>query len=76
MRMKFKKGITPEAIAETFVRFVYENNIEIGAVNMYIQTLDGEVDGEYFVCTPGEVSKNNYSEYAANIRRSKLKAVR
>lgn len=79
MRLKFEKGMTPEAIAEIFVNFIYENNLLIGSVNMYIQTYDDQSKaqntGDYFVCKPGDKTKQNYSNYAADLRRSKFKAV-
>lgn len=79
MRLKFEKGMTPEAIAETFVNFIYENNLLIGSVNMYIQTYNEQAKaqntGDYFVCTPGDTTKKDYADYAADLRRSKFKAV-
>ncbi|MFA5322140.1 MAG: hypothetical protein WC373_05645 [Smithella sp.] len=82
MRIKFEKGITPERMAETLVRHIYENNIVIGAVNVYVQTYDNDMKPEkfnhnekYLSCSPSEKAKNEYDEYAARIRRGKFKAV-
>ena len=79
MRLKFEKGITPERIAEGLVDFIYENNIHIGAVNMYIQTFNDEMKAEntreYTIFSPEKKAKEEYTEYVANLRRSKFKAV-
>jgi hypothetical protein len=79
MRIKFEKGMTPEAIAETFVDFIYKNNLLIGSVNMYVQTYDDHVKAQktedYFVCSPGDKTKKDYTDYAADLRRRKFKAV-
>lgn len=83
MRMKFEKGMTPESIGKVFANFIRDNNIIIGAVNMYFQTYDeemkaekfGKFEGEYFVCKPSEQSKVDYEQDVANIRRKRMKAV-
>ena len=82
MRIKFEKGMTPEAIGRAFVEFAKENNIVIGAVNMYVQTYDDEMsaekfkkDEEIFICSPSETTKQRYSEDMATIRRKRMKAV-
>lgn len=80
MRIKFKKGMTPERIAEAFARFIRENDIVVGSVNIYIQTLDENTgkycnDEECLICCPGEESKREYTEYMASARRRKFKEV-
>lgn len=79
MRIKFEKGITPERMAEAFVNYIYENNLHIGAVNMYIQTFNDQMKAEnsreYLVFSPESQAKEEYIKYAANLRRSKFKAV-
>jgi len=84
VRIKFEKGITPERIADAFVNFIYENNIVIGSVNMYVQTYDKDMkpekfnkngDGSYLICKPSDVAKKEYTEYVANICRQNFKAV-
>lgn len=81
MRIKFEKGIIPERMAETLVSLIRENNLIIGTVNVYITTLDenGKVikddDGEYTCFSPGELSKKQYVEDVASIRRGRLKVV-
>ena len=84
MRIKFEKGMTPERMADTLIKYIYEHDIVIGAVNMYIQTYDEEMKPEkyckgneesYLSCTPTETAKQEYNEYVAAIRRGKFKAV-
>jgi len=81
MRIKFEKGLTPERIADNFVEYIYENNLIIGAVNMYIQTYDDEMiaekfdNKEYISCSPTEKAKEEYLNYAARVRRGKFKTV-
>lgn len=81
MRIKFEKGMTPERIAAEFVRFVRKNGLVIGAVNVYIQTYDEKMKaekhdkGNYFLCTPPEKYKTEYSEDVARIRRKRMKAI-
>ena len=38
MRIKFEKGMTPERIADAFVKYIYDNNIVIGAVNIGVNS--------------------------------------
>ena len=83
MRIKFEKGLTPERIADAFVKYIYDNNIVIGSVKMYIQTYDNEMkavkfgsyEDEYMCCSPSEKAKKEYEEYSAAIRRGNFKAV-
>lgn len=83
MRIKFEKGMTPERVAEAFVKFVRENDLVIGAVNIYVQTYDEQMKpekfnsgkDEYYVCKPNEKIIDEYAEDIAHIRRGRLKAV-
>lgn len=82
MRIKFEKGFTPERMVESLVNFLYENNIPISAVNIYIQTFDDEMkpakfdkNEEYFVCKPSDAAKAEYDNYIAEMRRSRMKVV-
>lgn len=84
MRIKFEKGMTPERIADALVKYIYDNNIVIGAVNMYIQTYDEEMkpekyndtkDGSCLNCSPSARAKQEYDNYVAEIRRGNFKAV-
>lgn len=83
MRIKFEKGMTPERIAEAFIKFVRENDLVIGAVNIYIQTYDEKMKPErynenqegYYVCRPSERLKDEYTEEIARVRRNRLKVV-
>jgi hypothetical protein len=83
MRIKFEKGMTPERVAEAFVKYVRENKLVIGSVNIYVQTYDEQMNPEkfnrrddYIVCKPvSEKVISEYSEDVAQIRRSRLKAV-
>lgn len=81
MRIKFEKGIVPERMAEHLVNYIRENNLIVGSVNIYIQILDEngkmvrEDDSNYLSVSPGELSKKQYAEDVANIRRGRLKVV-
>lgn len=82
MRIKFKKGLTPEAVASMFLRIVEERDLVIGSVNIYIQEYGEDMKpvpynqcDEYLEVTPSTPSKQQYEDYAADIRRSKLRAI-
>jgi len=79
MRIKFKKGMTPEDIANMFVRIMNDRNALIGTVNIYVQEYDEKLkpikDEQYIEVKPTEYGMNRYNEYSADIRRSKLKVV-
>ncbi len=81
MRIKFEKGMPPERIADMFVKFVRQNDLVIGSVNMYIQLYDDEMKAEkfdksdYYTCIPSEKTKSEYAEYVAQIRRKRMKVV-
>lgn len=82
MRIKYKKGITPERIAEHFVNYVRENNLVIGAVNIYIQTYDEEMKPEaftrgdnYLICEPLDAAKEEYAADVVEVRRRRMKVV-
>lgn len=82
MRIKFEKGMTPEKVADAFVKFIRKNDIVIGAVNVYVQTYDKEMNPEkfgkqedYYVCKPDENLINEYSEDVADIRRGRMRVV-
>ena len=82
MRIKFEKGMTPEAIGRVFADYVRENNLVIGSVNMYIQTYDEDMKPEpfkkkeknYLLCSPSEATKAEYDRDVVNIRRNRMKA--
>lgn len=78
MRIKFEKGMTPERIGQAFAKFVRDNALVIGSVNIYVQTYDEQMkpkknDGGYFICRGNERFKSEYTEDVADIRRSRLK---
>lgn len=79
MRIKFTKGMTPESIADYFLQIVSERGNLIGAVNIYVQEYDEDLkqieDTGYYEIRPTEHGLNNYKEYEAYTRRSKLKIV-
>ena len=82
MRIKFEKGMTPEAIMTAFLQYIKENDIIIGAVNMYVQTYgpDGKAekysrDDDILMCSPSPATKKRYIEEVAEIRRKRMKAV-
>lgn len=80
MRIKFKKGATPESIGWLFAHIMKERGTIIGAVNIYVQEYGDDMkiikgDGEYLEYTPGDVTLEKYSEYAAEQRRRKMKVV-
>lgn len=80
MRIKFQKGMTPEDMAKYFLKILRDRQSLIGAVNVYVQEYDDnlkivkEEDG-YYLVKSNESSQAKYNDYAADIRRSKLKAV-
>jgi len=80
VRIKFKKGFTPEAIADLFLQIVEDRGNVIGAVNIYFQEYDENMnvirhDDEYLEAQPGRDSKELYTDYAADVRRKRLRAV-
>lgn len=82
MRIKYNKGITPEAMAEHFLRYIRENDLIVGTVNMYIQVYDEQMkpvefrnDKEYLVLSPTEKGKRVYDDDVVNTRRNRLKVV-
>lgn len=79
MRIKFNKGMTPEDIANMFVRVVNERNNIVGTVNIYFQEHDENLkqvkDEDYIEVRPTEYGLNRYNEYAAELRRDNLKVV-
>lgn len=80
MRIKFEKGMTPEAIASAFVGLIRQNDIIIGIVNMYVQTLENDgnevgKNNDFFVCKPNDELKKKYDDDVANIRRNRIKVV-
>jgi uncharacterized glyoxalase superfamily metalloenzyme YdcJ len=83
MRLKFKKGFVPEHISKIFLEKVHETGRVIGSVNIYIQTYDDDMQSEvfddnkeYWEYENCEENKEGYAEYAAWVRRSKMKAVK
>lgn len=79
MRIKFKKGMTPQDIANMFVRLTNERNALIGTVNIYVQEFDEELkpvrDDEYIEVKPTKYGMSRYEEYSTDLRRSKLRVV-
>lgn len=81
MRIKFKKGVTPKAMASTFLRVLEEKGSVIGSVNIYVQEYDDDMKPIPFDCddfvTYEAADKNNehYLNYAAELRRKKIRAV-
>ncbi len=81
MRIKFKKGMTPEMVAAVFLDVLRERGTVIGAVNIYIQEYGEDTkpikdDGdEYLEYRPGKAGLRQYADYAADVRRGKMKAV-
>lgn len=81
MRIKFSKGMTPEQIADLFLKFIYDNKMIIGTVNMYIQSYDDEIkpekfnNSEYYQCSPNKKAKEEYDKYVVAMRRNRLRAV-
>jgi len=80
VRIKYEKGFTPERIAEHLAWFIRENNLVIGAVNVYIQLYDENMkplknDGDEYLVSPGDISKHEYVEDVVGIRRGRMRAV-
>ncbi len=82
MRIKFNKGLTPEAIAALLLQVIEERDMVIGSVNVYIQEYGEDMkaipsrrDDEYIEINPTEKGKQRYDDYVVDMRRSKLKAI-
>jgi hypothetical protein len=83
LRIKFEKGFTPERIGEIFAQIIQDDEIVIGAVNVYIQTYDDEMkpvpfhieEGDYILVKPSNKIKQEYADDVINKRRGKLKLV-
>lgn len=80
MRIKFKKGLPPEAIAATFLDILKGRNAIIGAVNIYIQEYGDDMkvvpfSEECIEVSPTSEGLRRYTEYSANLRRSNLRAI-
>jgi hypothetical protein len=79
MRIKFNKGMTPDDIANMFVRLMNDRNALIGTVNIYVQEYNEELkavrDEEYMEVKPTKYGLMRYGEYSVGLRRSKLKVV-
>ena len=82
MRIKFKKGLTPEAIAATLLQIIEERDMVIGSVNVYIQEYGEDMkpiptqkDDNYLEVNPTVAGKRIYDNYVVESRRSKLKAI-
>lgn len=80
MRIKFQKGMAPEDMTRYFLKILRDRNALIGTVNIYVQEYDDNLntvkeDDGYYLVNPTASGKAKYDDYAADIRRSKLKAV-
>ena len=82
MRIKFEKGFTPELIGEIFAQIIKDEEIIIGAVNIYIQTYDDEMkavpfskEEEYITVEPSKAAKKEYENSVIDKRRGKLRLV-
>lgn len=82
MRLQFKKGLTPERMADVFIKYVRDNDLVVGTVNIYIQTYDEKMKPERFnrgdsfmVFEPLEKAKEEYEEDVVKIRRSRITRV-
>lgn len=77
MRIKFNKGMTPDDIAGMFTKIMDGRNSLIGSVNIYVQEYDENLktikDGECLEVKATAYGQTRYDEYAADIRRGKLK---
>ena len=81
MRIKFKKGCHPDHIIDYLRDMLKFPDAYIGSVNVYVQMYDKEMkpvkfnNDEYLIVEPGELSKQKYTEYVADFRRSAMKVV-
>lgn len=80
MRIKFNKGLSPEAIASLFLNIVEQRGLVVGAVNIYVQEYDENMkpilnDEKYIEVSPTDAGVKGYEKYSADLRRSKLKVV-
>ena len=83
MKIKFEKGFTPEAIAKNFLNIIYDNNILIGSLIMYVQTFDDEMkpekwgdEGVDYRFVPSESTKDEYARQVLKHRRDMIKIVK
>lgn len=79
MRIRIHKGMTPEDVADMFVRVVRDRDTLIGTVNIYVQEYDENLqpikDGDFIEVKPTNYGLSRYEEYSADLRRGKLKVV-
>jgi len=80
LRIKFKKGMTPESIALAFLDIMRRRKTIIGAVNIYVQEYGEdmkvfEFDDECIVVEPTREGMRQYADYSAAHRRSRIKVV-
>lgn len=72
--------MTPEDITANFLKLINQRGMLIGAVNIYVQEFDQDMqpikhDEQYIEITPTEYGLGRYKEYEANLRRGNLKVV-
>jgi len=79
MRIKFNKGITPEVMAENFLKIIKEHGKLVSSADMYVRFYDENMkldkDTIMITCSPKDVETEAYSEYAAEKRREFMKVV-
>jgi hypothetical protein len=81
MRIQFKKGISPGAIAERFLDIVKKRGNVIGTVNIYVQEYNQDMqliefdNSRYIQVSPTVDGLDDYAEYCAGTRRNNLRVV-
>lgn len=79
MRIRINKGMTPEDMADMFVKLMRNRDAIIGTVNIYVQEFDDNMrpvqDGDFVEVKPTKYGMSRYEEYSTELRRSKLRVV-
>lgn len=80
MRIKFKKGVPPEIVANTFLEIMRDRQNVIGTVNIYVQEYGEDMkmikqDQDWIEVSPTDAGLREYGDYSADLRRNRLKAI-
>lgn len=78
MRIKFKKGVPPDAIIGALQEYLQDKII--GSVTVYVQEYDDDMkpikfDDKYIQFDATDLGKEQYGNYVADQRRKRMKAV-
>jgi hypothetical protein len=78
LRIKFKKGVPPDAMLGALSEYLQDKII--GSVSVYIQEYDDDMkpikfDDKYIQYDATDLGKEEYGNYVAGQRRKRIKAV-